>query len=70
MDHLIDRFVRDRTDDLHRVADGIRRERDLRPTVASVSVDAPVPTPFPAGVKAAASPCGETPTVQAARRAA
>ena len=67
---LIDRFVRDRTDDLHRVADGIRRERDLRPTVASVSVDAPVPTPFPAGVKAAVSPCGETPTVQAARRAA
>ena len=69
MDPMIDRFVRDRTEDLHRVADDIRRERDLRPTVGDRGGRRARPTPS-AGVAAADSPCGETPTVPAARRAA
>jgi hypothetical protein len=70
MDPMIVGFVRDRTDDLQRVAAGIRRERDLRSTLDEGPVDVPAPTPFPTGVTTAAMPCDETPTVPTARRAA
>lgn len=71
MDQLIDRFVRDRTDDLHRMAADIRRERHLRPTVDATPLDAPAPTALV--VAAVPTPCGDAPTVTAiptARRAA
>jgi hypothetical protein len=68
MDQLIDRFVRDRTADLHRMADDIRRERDLRRTVDATPLEVPAPTALV--VAAVPTPCGDAPTVTAARRAA
>ena len=70
MDPRIVGFVQDRTEDLQRVAAGIRRERELRSTVEAHTVDQPAPTPFAVAATSAAVPCGESQTVSAARRAA
>ena len=75
MDPMI-AFVRDRTTDLQRIADDVRRERDLRTaeTADAVAVDAAVAAPRRlepvSPVEAACPPCDPLGSVTTAKHAA
>jgi hypothetical protein len=70
MDPMID-FVRDRTIDLQRVADDVRRERDLRPTepAAAVAVEPRRLEPVSRG-EVACPPCDPVALATPAKHAA